>query len=575
MPLTNKEEKRLFEIVTLAKWLISIPSISTSKGESVIMNAIYTGIADFDYFKANPDHLFLISHDDQINSSIISLVKASTPTNDTIILLCNADTTNLENYGSLKSYAYKSDDILNKLLSLNLSENLKNSLNSEDNLFGHGVLESKGACATFLMLLKSFSDNLTELKANLILICTASTFDNNKGMKACLPYLEEIANKYHLNYRLAINAKPSLTSDDNYHIYTKTLGHICPCFYICTQQNDNENPYKNFSSSLIAAKLIETLELNPKITKNLSNFYTSLKLKNFYNKHSLSNINNILLKFKLDFFNLDHVALINELKKQCVHIFEKVASLLDDRESLYCQLTHSNFELDLIEAEVITYEELFSRAKKKYQGELDSALLALVNKSKEELLTQEETISSIIDRLIDLANLQKPAIVILLSDDYSPQQNFFESIAKERESIMRLNKLIDFRNKICDHKIEIEEIAYPSQDIAFLRPTAADSAIEVLKKQCPNFTNLFYNFDVATITLGINGDDLNQPSERINKKVLLHLYQFIDFVLKNFNNQNYEVNYNQQDLAPKEENDVATDETVDSQTAINNNELAS
>ena len=59
---TTIDTKKLNEIITLAKWLISIPSISTTKGESIITNAIYNGICDFNYFKKNTDKLFLISH---------------------------------------------------------------------------------------------------------------------------------------------------------------------------------------------------------------------------------------------------------------------------------------------------------------------------------------------------------------------------------------------------------------------------------------------------------------------------------------------------------------------------------
>lgn len=526
------DQKKLNEITTLAKWLISIPSISTTKGESVITNAIYNGICDFNYFKKNTDKLFLISHEDQINSSIIALVKAANPTANTTLLLCNVDTSSVDNYGSLKSYAYKSDDILKKLISLNISDDLKKILQNEHNLFGLGVVESKGAAATFLMLLKSFSDKTYDLKTNLVFVCTTGSLDKNKGIKACLPYLDQIATNFKLKYTLAINAKPSPIHDDKYHIYTKSLGHICPCFYIISKNGKALNPYKNFSSSLLAAKLIEKLELNPQITKDISNYCSSLSLSKFYTKNTRLAMSDILLKFKLDFFNLDPNQLIIELKKCCVETFESIASTLDDREALYCQYTKSNFSLDLIEAEVITYKELITKAKHKYQGNLTNAIETLIFKARQDFLNDEEILCSILDRLIELSHIQRPAIIIFLSDDYCPQQNFFESIPDERESIMHIHALVDKLNSINDYQIIIEQDAYHSQDISFLRPTAADCAVEALSKQCPINFDPFYNLNVPTITLGVNGYDMHLPSERILDTMLIHMLNFIEHILK-------------------------------------------
>lgn len=530
---TTIDTKKLNEIITLAKWLISIPSISTTKGESIITNAIYNGICDFNYFKKNTDKLFLISHEDQINSSIIALVKAAKPTADTTLLLCNVDTSSVDNYGSLKSYAYKSDEILKKLMSLNISDELKKILQNEHNLFGLGVVESKGAAATFLMLLKSFSDKTFELTTNLVFVCTTGSLDKNKGIKACLPYLDQIAANFKLKYTLAINAKPCPIHDDKYHIYTKSLGHICPCFYIISKNGKASNPYKNFSSSLLAAKLIEKLELNPQITKDISSYCSSLSLNKFYTKNTRLAMSDILLKFKLDFFNLDPNQLIVELKKCCVETFESIASTLDDREALYCQYTKSNFSLDLIEAEVITYKELITKAKSKYQGNLTNAIETLIFKARQDFLNDEEILCSILDRLIELSHIQRPAIIIFLSDDYCPQQNFFESIPDERESIMHIHAIVDKLNSINDYQIVIEQEAYHSQDISFLRPTAADCAVEALSKQCPINFDPFYNLNVPTITLGVNGYDMHLPSERILDTMLIHMLNFVEHLLKN------------------------------------------
>ena len=45
------------EATTLTKWLVSIPSISGTRGESIAIRAIYDGLTEFPYFRAYPDNL--------------------------------------------------------------------------------------------------------------------------------------------------------------------------------------------------------------------------------------------------------------------------------------------------------------------------------------------------------------------------------------------------------------------------------------------------------------------------------------------------------------------------------------
>lgn len=527
----QSDNRKKQEVTTLAKWLVSIPSVSTTKGESIIMHAILNGINDFNYFKNRKDNIFVINHDDGINTSVIALVLASNPTPDTTIMLCNPDTSNLENYGSLKPFAFRSDDMIRKLATLNVSKAVQNDLN-DNNVFGLGIFESKAACAAFLVTLKNYSDRPELLKHNMVFVCTSSTINENKGIKATLPYLDEISKRYNLKYKLAINIKPNLENDPNYHVFSKSVGHICPCFYV-VGKTDQHNPFKNFSSSLLASKLIEELELNPNVTNSISKYNSYPTLETFHTKRSRSNPHEILLKFKLNFFNLDPNDLINMLKMKCVDAFNKTACILDDREAMYCQQKHTEFDLDLIDAEVVTYSELFARAAKSYQGDLSSAIETMSAKAREDGIKRDDIICRIFDRLVDLAKLARPSIIIFLSEDFIPQQNIFEQIPQERETILEIGKVLQTLSTRKEYPIVFDDRPYASQDISFLRPTAADSAIEALGAQCPFSSNPFYNLHVPIFTVGIFGHDMNLPSERVSKDTFVFLIDFIDMIMSN------------------------------------------
>ncbi|HAH70530.1 MAG TPA: hypothetical protein DCL74_01965 [Succinivibrionaceae bacterium] len=81
------------EAVALTKWLISIPSVTTTKGEADIAEAVWRALKDTDYFKENPDNLIYVPHQDMVHHSICALVKcADEKQSDTVCLLCHCDT---------------------------------------------------------------------------------------------------------------------------------------------------------------------------------------------------------------------------------------------------------------------------------------------------------------------------------------------------------------------------------------------------------------------------------------------------------------------------------------------------
>ena len=95
------------------KWLISIPSISRTPGDEIINHTIYNTVSEFTYFKNHPEYLSYITHDDQTNPTFTAFVRRDILTTQTLVVLCNTDTSSNEVYGTLKSYAFKSDELRN------------------------------------------------------------------------------------------------------------------------------------------------------------------------------------------------------------------------------------------------------------------------------------------------------------------------------------------------------------------------------------------------------------------------------------------------------------------------------
>ena len=150
------------EALAVLKWLIAIPSITRTAGDEIINQTIYNTVSEFTYFKSHPEYLNFITHDDQKNHSFTAFVRRDLITKPTLVVLCNTDTSSNEVYGTIKSYAFKADDLKNKLKNLSLSEKQLKDLENDKNIYGLGSFENKAPIAGMLILLKYYTERLWE-----------------------------------------------------------------------------------------------------------------------------------------------------------------------------------------------------------------------------------------------------------------------------------------------------------------------------------------------------------------------------------------------------------------------------
>ena len=122
------EEDFCEESLAVLKWLIAIPSITRTNGDEIINRTIYNTVSEFTYFKNHPNFLKYITHDDQKNHSFIAFVRRDVLTTQTLVVLCNTDTSSNEVFGTIKSYAFKSEELKTKLKNIAVTQNQKQDL---------------------------------------------------------------------------------------------------------------------------------------------------------------------------------------------------------------------------------------------------------------------------------------------------------------------------------------------------------------------------------------------------------------------------------------------------------------
>lgn len=501
------------ESETLARWLISIPSISGTRGESVMMQAVYDGLSGFPYFKAHPHNLHFVSHQDQKNSSILALVKAALPTADTLVLLSSTDSSGLNQYGIFKAHAFKSDTLKEQLA---LHSRLPGSA-GDDILLGLGSFENKGGTACMIAALKELSDHAAALECNILFVCMSCNLKNFAGIKSLLPYIADLIEKENLKLYAALSTAPQqkLTQrDDKLHIFTSNQAMLEPSFFILGER-DRGLPFSGFSAGLIASILTQQLELNAAPLRKLADKPLTPRLIADDITSGLISPGCRQLSFKLYYNKLNISRLIDELKRIAASAVERAAELTDERAALHYYLNEQPYHPDLKDAEILSFSDLLERARKNYPGSLDSVLETLKQNCLKEGLTERESLCCIIEKLIEFVNLPRPSVVIFLGPEYALRQGLIAQNREDRDKLMRLNDAVYQVNALCHTDFDLAEDARPGV-VSFLRPLGSDAALTELASENPLFADVLYNLGCPGITVSLKGGNLHQANEYID-----------------------------------------------------------
>lgn len=518
------------ESLAVLKWLIAIPSITRTPGDEIINHTIYNTVSEFTYFKKHPEYLNYIAHDDQKNHSFTAFVRRDMLTTQTLVVLCNTDNSSNEVYGTLKSYAFKSDELKEKLKTTTLTPEQLSALGDENNIYGLGAFENKSPIAGMLILLKNYTERLWELPVNLLFVCNSESLNGHEGIRTCLPYIHSLINDQNIELTLALSFKPesSGTNENTINLFTANMGKVEAGFYIFGEGTDTEQPFKGFSPTLISSKIIEEIELNPVITRKLSKkaIVPTFNYLHTYNNRSPNTPDAVHLGFNFPFINLNILDLLENLKQVAANAIEKSAIFMEDRANYYSQINDEQMPSSVREAEVLSFSDFFNRAAIHYKGNLKSAIEGLIQKCANDELGSHDILKNIIERLNELARLPRPSVVIFFGNDFIPQQQLRKNNSLDRELYIKINKAVEEFNSNHERQINIQNEC-PANDNCFIRPVGIDVSLKALNDECPMPISTFYNLNAPGMTFTYKGGDLYRACEHVDKRFFSDMLGFI------------------------------------------------
>lgn len=523
------------EVQALTKQLVHIESVVNTDGEKVIAHSIYTLISSFPYFAENPSHVTIEQtiDDEKERYNVLAFVKGKKKqSNRTIILMGHMDTVGIDDFNQLKDKACNPDELMTALKEEALPGSVLNQLNSEDWLFGRGVLDMKSGLASHLFLLKYYSENPQELEGNLVFLTECDEEDSSHGILSALKTLKDWKQTHQFDYVAAINSdfvSPRFEGDENRYTYKGTVGKLLPSFFITGAETHVGSCFEGLDPNFIAAELTKQISYNPELCNEAFGEVTvppvSLKQTDLKPSYTVQTALSAYVYFNFFIHSWSPKDVLEKLKDQANIAFAHALTSYYERYKQYCKISGEAPKDLQWKPRVFTYEE-FNEELIKTHGD---DYIQHMNHFKNSLLEDDSLDTRmyavrVVEEAWKWMEDKNPAIILFYSSLYSPRIELSGKTENEQRLIEALDEAVEEIQPLYHHPIVTKNFFPYISDMSFVALSDDEDGIHAVSSNNPGWgTKHFVNYNdirdinVPVINIGPYGIDAHKKLERVEK----------------------------------------------------------
>ena len=281
--------------------LVKIPSTSNTEAEETCAAYIAQELAKQPYFKEHPDQMgkYLLPGDSFGRSVPWGLVKGNGKSGKTIILTGHYDVVDTEEYGNERALAYdiekwenlvktgqtmrmsddkcdsiseKRDPEAVKRILQEMPEEVREEFLSGDWMFGRGCADMKGGLAIGMALLEWYGRVVTEKEwnngtGNLLFVSVPDEEGYSAGMRGAVPFLNELKERFGLEYTALIDLEPASVENGDKPIYTGSVGKTMPAVLVQGVKAHVLNCFQGVSALGVLSSFFMKTELAPEFAE--------------------------------------------------------------------------------------------------------------------------------------------------------------------------------------------------------------------------------------------------------------------------------------------------------------------
>ncbi|MBR0209291.1 MAG: M20/M25/M40 family metallo-hydrolase, partial [Firmicutes bacterium] len=250
-------QKTLFDYV-------AADTVTDSEHEHKVGAFFEQRIGSLPYFKEHPEYwgMYPIPNDYRGRHVCWSMVKGKG--NRTVVLIHHYDVVPVEDFKTLKDYAFKPVELKEKLeeIAETLPEDACKDLKDGGWFFGRGVCDMKGGGSIQYSLLTQYSED-PDFEGNVIVIGVPDEENLSAGMRGAILLLNELKDKYGLEYEFMFNSEPHQRKDFSKAVFScGSIGKLMPFVYIRGFLAHVGKSFEGINPVGIMGDVVSGLELN-------------------------------------------------------------------------------------------------------------------------------------------------------------------------------------------------------------------------------------------------------------------------------------------------------------------------
>lgn len=537
------------EVKRLTKEMVAIPSINkVPLGETAVAKYVYDYFMAMDYFKKNPSYvkMFKTIDDSPERHSTYAYIKGTKGnSNKTIIMLSHTDTVGVDDFGTIKEFAFDCDALPAKFLEMNSSDIVKEDIKSGEFMFGRGTLDMKSGVAGHMFIIKYFADHPEELDGNLLAIAVCDEEDMSKGILSGLDELVDLKKKEGFDYVACINAGYSTNynpGDENRYIYYGCIGKTLPTFVAFGKEAHVGQSFAALDPNLLIAEITKRMSLNTDLCDIAHGEVTAppISLKQTDTKVGYTVQTALVAMSYYNFFThaMSPGQILDKSKKVAEDSFDDIIEYLNTQYKKFCELSKIPFATLPWKRRVYTWKEFYDYLVATAGDEF----VAHMDKFGRELHESDPGMDlrqygfTMCQEAWKWSKDKSPAIVVFFGSLYSTNIEMTGKTENETALMAAVDAAIKKVSPEAERQIKTRMFYPYIADSSFMAVGGDPSKIDILNDNMPSTKYKYKHdiekiieIDVPVVNIGSFGRDGFMATERVDMKQTFENVPNIDY----------------------------------------------
>ena len=527
------------KVKQLTEEMVAIPSINKEPGgESAVARYIQDFYMSLPYFQAHPEQVkcFQTKNDFVVRHSTLAYVKGTKGnSNRTVILIGHIDTVGVDDFGTIREYAFRCEELPAKLReTFVLPQEVIDDIESGEYLFGRGALDMKSGVAGHMYLIQYFSEHPEELDGNLLAIGECDEEDNSKGIITALDLLEELKEKEHFEYVACINADYSTNyapGDENRYIYYGSIGKLLPCFVALGKESHVGSAFNAFDPNLLIAEVTRRMSLNTDLCDIAQGEVAipPISLKQADTKEGYT-VQTALTAFSYyNFFThgMSPDVVLEKSRQVGVDAFDSVVAYLNEQYEKYCSLSGVPYTKLPWKTRVYTWKEFYNEAAERHGQPFKDAIAAFAENLQREQPAMDLRYFSlaVVEEVWKWYEDKSPALVLFFGSVFSARIEMTGKTEKERALLDAVEGAVEKLRPEAQRQIKTRMFYPYISDSSFMAVCDDTLAIQALETNMPQYgvkythpVDKIRQIDVPVVNIGTFGRDGHMLTERVDMR---------------------------------------------------------